>query len=135
MDTIETSAEHDLQALRGAAEFFDNIATGANPAPLAFAQAIRRAISELELTADIAAALSDDSPLSEEESAAVNSSWDRFKASFPVAKVINDNQPDNQAIIQVLCEPPTIPVGTLLFSSLQAAKDNALALELFEALE
>lgn len=33
-------------ALNGAAEFFENIATGANPAPLAFAQAIRRVIAK-----------------------------------------------------------------------------------------
>ncbi len=35
---------YDKQALEGAAEFFEQIATMGNPAPLAFAQAIRRAL-------------------------------------------------------------------------------------------
>lgn len=34
--------EYDHEALAGAAEFFENLATGADPAPLAFAQVIRR---------------------------------------------------------------------------------------------
>jgi hypothetical protein len=58
----------------------------------------------------------------------VTSAWERFKASMPAAKVINDNQPDNQAIVQVLCDPPTLPVGTLLYVSRQAVEDNALLL-------
>jgi hypothetical protein len=43
-------SDYDAQALIGAAEFFESIATGSDPAPLAFAQAIRRAISS-DLTA------------------------------------------------------------------------------------
>lgn len=126
---------YDIQALTGAAEFFEDMATGANPAALAFSQAIRRAIAELELTAEIAEALADDRPLTADETAEVDASWERFKASFPVAKVIDDNQPAQQAIIQVLRDPPTLPVGTLLFTSLQAAKDNAIALEVFAEIE
>lgn len=42
-----SETQYDLEALNGAAEFFENMATGADPAPLAFAQAIRRAIYQL----------------------------------------------------------------------------------------
>lgn len=119
---------YDVQALKGAAEFFENMATGADPAPLAFAQVIRRVIADAELDAQIAADMAAD--WEAKTSPVVQSSWERFKASMPVAKIINDNQPDNQAIIQVLTDPPTLPVGTLLFTSLQAAKDNALVLEM-----
>jgi hypothetical protein len=41
-------SDYDTQALEGAAEYFEQLATGANPAPLAFAQAIRRAISQMD---------------------------------------------------------------------------------------
>lgn len=41
-----SEAAYDAQALTGAAEFFENIATGADPAPLAFAQAIRRVLAK-----------------------------------------------------------------------------------------
>lgn len=43
-------AEYDRQALTGAAEFFEQMATMGNPAPLAFAQAIRRALPARGLT-------------------------------------------------------------------------------------
>lgn len=42
--TVMTCSSYDKQALEGAAEFFEQIATNANPAPLAFAQAIRSAL-------------------------------------------------------------------------------------------
>lgn len=116
--------EYDLEALKGAAKFFEDMATGANPAPLAFSQAIQRVIADAELEAEMAADFADDWLASE----AVQNSWERFKASMPVAKVINDNQPDNQAVIQVLIDPPTLPVGTLLFASRQGVEDNAIVL-------
>jgi hypothetical protein len=42
-------SDYDTQALEGAAEYFEQLATGANPAPLAFAQTIRRAISQTDV--------------------------------------------------------------------------------------
>lgn len=44
-------AAYDVQALRGAAEFFEQMATMGNPAPIAFAQAIRRSIPHVEMEA------------------------------------------------------------------------------------
>lgn len=41
---------------------------------------------------------------------------DSFPAVQPVAVVINDNQPGNTAIIEVSADPPTLGVGTLLYS-------------------
>ncbi len=116
--------EYDIEALKGAAKFFEDMATGANPAPLAFSQAIQRVIADAELEAEMAEDFADDWQTSE----VVQSSWERFKASMPVAKVINDNQPDNQAIIQVLRDPPTLPVGTLLYASQRGVEDNAILL-------
>jgi hypothetical protein len=34
----------------------------------------------------------------------------------PVATVINDNQPGRTAIIEVMTNPPTLPVGTMLYA-------------------
>lgn len=34
----------------------------------------------------------------------------------PVATVINDNQPGRTAIIEVMTDPPTLPVGTKLYA-------------------
>lgn len=116
--------EYDIEALKGAAKFFEDMATGANPAPLAFSQAIRRVIADCELEAEMAADFADDWQATE----VVQSSWERFKASMPVAKVINDNQPYNQAIVQVLRDPATLPVGTLLYASQRGAEDNAIVL-------
>lgn len=47
-----TCPSNDKQALEGAAEFFEQIATNADPAPLAFAQAIRRALRSSVKTED-----------------------------------------------------------------------------------
>src|SRR5690606_5344083 len=88
-------SDYDLQALKGAAEFFENMATGADPAPLAFAQAIRRVIEEEELVDALA------EEFAAEESDIGSNYFERFKASLPVAKVINDNQPGRQAIIEL----------------------------------
>lgn len=120
---MSNQTTYDIEALTGAAKFFEEMATGADPAPLAFSQAIRRALAELELTAEVDAALADDSPVTDEEAASINASWDRFKAMFPVAKVVNDNQPDNQAVVVVLRDPPTLPVGTLLYATFKGAAD------------
>lgn len=121
---MNNQLEYDIDALRGAAKFFEDLATGANPAPLAFSQAIQRVVADAELEAEMAADFAEDWQTSE----VVQSSWERFKASMPAAKVINDNQPDNRAIVQVLSDPPTLPVGTLLYVSRQAVEDNALLL-------
>lgn len=43
--------------------------------------------------------------------------WQTFKAAIPAAVVINDNQPGKTAIIEILTDPPTLPVGTKLFAS------------------
>lgn len=117
---------YDLAALEGAAEFFEKMATGADPAPLAFAQAIRRVLPDLE----IMAAMEDDADreLTAEEQAStdaiVEGSWQRFVEMLPAAKVINDNQPGNQAVIVVLRDPPTLPVGTVLYTSYRGMDDN-----------
>lgn len=124
---------NDIELLTTAAEFFEGLETLGAIDQTSLAQAIRRAVAELELSANIEAALADDSPVSPEESLVINDMWERFKASLPVAKVINDNQPGEQAIVHILRDPPTLPVGTLLFTSLQGAKDNAMTLELLEA--
>ena len=116
-------SDYDLQALKGAAEFFENMATGADPAPLAFAQAIRRVIEEEELVDELA------EEFATEGSEVGSNYFERFKASLPVAKIINDNQPGRQAVIELLRDPPTLPVGTLLFASPQAATDNQILQE------
>lgn len=41
---------------------------------------------------------------------------DSFPAVQPVAVVINDNQPGRTAIIEVSADPPTLGVGTALYS-------------------
>jgi len=68
-----------------------------------------------------------------EESATVDASWERFKAMLPVAKVVNDNKPDNQAVVAVLRDPPTLPVGTLLYATFEGATDAAEILPGLEA--
>jgi len=40
------------------------------------------------------------------------------QTTAPVARVINDNQPGRTAIVEILCEPPTLGVGTPLFAAL-----------------
>lgn len=47
-----SKAADDVQALKGAAEFFENMATMGNPAPIAFAGAIRRVLGALEASAE-----------------------------------------------------------------------------------
>lgn len=47
----------------------------------------------------------------------IDDAWQNFKAAGPVARVINDNQPGNTAIIEILRSPPTLGVGTELFSA------------------
>jgi hypothetical protein len=46
----------------------------------------------------------------------IDAAWEKHKAAGPVAKVINNNQPGNTAIIEVLRVPPTLDVGMLLFA-------------------
>lgn len=127
--------DYDLKALIGAAEFFENLATGADPAPLAFAQAIRRALPALEMMAE----MDDDAnyePTAEEQADSdriVQGAWQRFVESMPAARVVNDNGPGNEATILVLRDPPILPVGTLLYASYQGIADNAVAVAALEA--
>jgi hypothetical protein len=46
----------------------------------------------------------------------IDEAWEKHKAAGPVAKVINDNQPGKTAIVEILLDPPTLPVGTMLFA-------------------
>jgi hypothetical protein len=115
---------YDTQALTGAAEFFEELATGANPHPLAFAQAIRRVLADKKLEAEIEAALSEASEITAEGQANLDASWEYFLSKLAVAKVINDNQPENHALIEVLLDPPTLPVGTLLYTHPQEDRGN-----------
>ncbi|QIB39310.1 hypothetical protein G3A56_15955 [Rhizobium oryzihabitans] len=55
--------------------------------------------------------------MTEEFSQEVEQSWQTFKSAIPAAVVINDNQPGKTAIIEILADPPTIPVGTKLFTA------------------
>ncbi len=41
----------------------------------------------------------------------------RMRSAIPVARVTNDNQPGNSAIIEVFGDPPTLAVGTLLYAA------------------
>jgi hypothetical protein len=59
-----------------------------------------------------------DRELDADDLAMIDAAWEKHKAAGPVAKVINDNQPGNTAIIEILRDPPTLGVGTLLFSTL-----------------
>lgn len=40
----DVNVEQDIEALKGAAEYFEKLATMGEPSPLAFSQAIRRVI-------------------------------------------------------------------------------------------
>jgi len=51
----------------------------------------------------------------------IEEGWQTFKAAGPVAKVINDNQPGRTAIIEILIDPPTLEVGTMLYAAPQPA--------------
>ena len=53
----------------------------------------------------------------DEDEAAVNASLRRIRATIPVARVINDNQPGNAVLVEVYTNPPTLAVGTLLYAS------------------
>lgn len=74
---------------------------------------------ELKLLEEIYAALAE--PATAEEEASVEASWQRFKSSLPVARVVDDNQPGNAAVIEVLTDPPTLAVGTLLYAKADTA--------------
>lgn len=70
---------------------------------------------------DEAVAIANDEAFEAELDAAdmmkIEESWQTFKAAGPAAKVIDDNRPGRTAIIEILRDPPTLEVGTLLFSS------------------
>lgn len=55
--------------------------------------------------------------MTEEFSQEVDQAWQTFISAIPAAVVINDNQPGKTAIIEILTDPPTLPVGTKLFAS------------------
>lgn len=62
----------------------------------------------------------DDEELSDEDKARIDAAWEAHKAAAPVARIINDNQPGSTAIVEVLTSPPTLTVGTELFTAPQA---------------
>ena len=45
----------------------------------------------------------------------IDEGWRKLNAAWPVAKVVDDNQPGRMAIIEVLKDPPTLEVGTHLY--------------------
>ncbi len=57
-----------------------------------------------------------DEPFSDQDLAKIDWAWEQHKAAKPVAKIINDNQAGRTAIVEILCEPPTLCVGTVLFA-------------------
>jgi hypothetical protein len=82
--------------------------------------------SAIELADLVTAILSDEQAvldaemfeqMTEEFSHTVEQSWQNFKSAIPVATVINDNQPGKTAVIEILADPPTLPVGTKLFTT------------------
>lgn len=75
--------------------------------------------------AEIDATLSaEDRELDADELAMIDRAWEHHKASGPVAKVIDDNQPGKTAIIEILVDPPTLGVGTLLFAAVGPFKSE-----------
>lgn len=73
-----------------------------------------------------------DEPLSANDRAMINDAWETHKAAIPVAVILNDNQPGRTAIIQILCDPPTLVVGTELFAKRVPAARTHLINELEE---
>lgn len=59
--------------------------------------------------------------------ALIDAAWEHHRDAVPAARVINDNQPGRTAIIEVLCDPPTLEVGTELYRR-PALKFGALPL-------
>lgn len=57
----------------------------------------------------------------------IDEAWEKHKAAGPVARVLNDNQPGRTAIIEILCDPPTLEVGTDLFRVSHAGDADKLA--------
>lgn len=66
-----------------------------------------------------------DADLSLTDEMKISDGWETFKAAAPVAKVINDNQPGKTAIIEILSDPPTLAVGTMLFAAPQPSNHGA----------
>lgn len=56
-----------------------------------------------------------------EMDADIDASLSRIRAAIPVARIINDNQPGNTAVVEIYTNPPTLPVGTLLYAKAGAA--------------
>lgn len=86
-------------------------------------------VEETEKAADnlsdmVLAILSDefDAALDAADLMKIDEAWGTFKAAGPSARVINDNQPGNTAVIEILCDPPTLEVGTELFSRVSPTK-------------
>lgn len=55
-------------------------------------------------------------PLTHREASMIDEAWETYKSAGPVARVINDNQPGDTAIVKILRDPPTLGVGTELFA-------------------
>lgn len=77
-------------------------------------EALEIAAAHRQFEADMEAAFSE--PLPAEDDAEIEASLRRLRAAIPVARVINDNRPGNTATIEVYTNPPTLPVGTLLYA-------------------
>jgi len=73
---------------------------------------------EVELETDM------ERDLSSDELDLISQSFENYKTAIPVARIINDNQPGNTAIIEILCEPPTLGVGTELFAKPVLVRDT-----------
>ena len=56
-----------------------------------------------------------DRELSSKELDLISQGFENYKTAVPVAKVVNDNQPGKTAIVEILCDPATLGVGTELY--------------------
>ena len=57
----------------------------------------------------------DEQELDAADLALIDAAWEHHRDAVPAARVINDNQPATTAVIEVLCSPPTLEVGTELY--------------------
>lgn len=64
-------------------------------------------------------------PLSDDDKRMIDQAWETHKATLPVARVVDDNQPGRTAIIEISKEPPTLAVGTKLYAAPVVSKDSA----------
>lgn len=131
MDSIKLNVDVDTAAVEAAIQVVERLSAVVERAAAALKMlggsphgGIEiRAVGDI-ISCTIAPALDEDlivsdEPLTPEEQARIDAAWETHKTAAPaepVARVINDNQPGNTAIIEVLCTPPTLVVGTELFA-------------------